>query len=222
MREFFLLLKLGWENKAYRRKLDRVEKERLGGFGWYRSLKRAVEKVYRYQNPYLLARSARRKIKLPEADLIFGETPYLTAFDLLTELGVDQADHVVECGGGTSTFSLVATTAFGANATVLEIVPGFVKKTRAVASLLGLERVQVKQTDILEEPLPEGTVYYLTGTTFSKESWQKLQRQMAQAPEGSRAISLSVALDSKAWRLDQTLTLPFSWGENTVYLQTRK
>ena len=221
MKEFFVLLKLGWENRAYRKKLSRVESERLGGFSWYRSLKRAVEMAYRYRNPYVLARSARRKIKLPESDLVFGETPFITAYDLLVELKVDHADHVVECGGGTSIFSLVATSAFGCHATVLEIVPAFVKKTREVAAHLGLERIEVKQSDILEASLPEGTVYYLTGTTFSEESWKKLQRQMAQAPEGAKAISLSVALDSKAWRLDQTLTLPFSWGENTVYLQTR-
>ena len=90
-----MLLKLGWENKAYRKQLDRVEKERLGGFSWYRSLKRAVDKAYRYRNPYVLARSARRKIKLPESDLVFGETPFLTAYDLLTELKVDHADHIV-------------------------------------------------------------------------------------------------------------------------------
>jgi hypothetical protein len=221
VKEFFMLLKLGWENRAYRKKLTKVETKRLGEFSWYRSLRRAVERAYRYKNPYLVARSARRKIKLPESDLVFGETPFITAFDLLTELGVDQADHVVECGGGTSIFSLVANCAFGCPATVLEIVPGFVKKTREITSNLGLERVTVRQADILEATLPEGTVYYLTGTTFCGESWKKLQRQMANAPVGSKAISLSVELDPKAWRLDKTLKLPYSWGENTVYLQTR-
>lgn len=221
MREFFALLKLGWENRAFRKELTRIEKEKLGDSSWYRSLKRTVEGAYWAKNPYMVARSARRKIKLPEGDLVFGETPYITAFDLLTELGVDQADHVVECGGGTSIFSLVAAAAFGCRATVLEIVPGFVKKTREIVSKMGLERVKVRQSDILKDPLPEGTVYYLTGTTFSDASWATLQRQMAQAPEGSKAISLSVELDSKAWRLDKTLKMPFSWGENTVYLQTR-
>ena len=221
MKEFFALLKLGWENRAYRKRLTSVESERLGGYSWYRSLKRAVDRAYRYKNPYMVARSARRKIKLPETDLVFGETPFLTVHDLLLELGVDQADHVVECGGGTSVFSLVANCAFGCPATVLEIVPGFVKKTREIASNLGLERVKVRQADILKDPLPEGSVYYLTGTTFSEDSWKKLQRQMAQAPVGAKAISLSVELDPKAWRLEKTLLLPYSWGENTVYIQTR-
>ena len=221
MREFFVLLKMGWENRAYLRSLRRVEVERLGGFGWYRSLRRAVERAYRYKSPYSIARAARKKVSVPEDDLIFGETPYITAYDLLTELGIDHADHVVECGGGTAIFSLVATASVGCHATVLEIVPGFVQKTREIVSFLGLERVKVKQLDILNATLPEGSLYYLTGTTFSEESWKKLQRQMAQAPVGAKAISLSVALDSKAWRLEKTLKLPFSWGENTVYLQTR-
>ena len=221
MREFFVLLSLAWENRAYRRKLAKLEKENLGQYSWYRSLTRALKRTYRWKNPFLLSRSARKKISLPKSDLVYGETPAMTAFDLLNRIGLDHADHVVECGGGTSVFSLVAVSAFGCRATVLEIVPSFVKKTREICAFLGLERVKVKQTDILEDPLPEGTLYYLTGTTFSDESWEKLQRQMAQAPVGAKAISLSTALDGKAWKNLETIKMPFSWGENTVYIQTR-
>jgi len=169
----------------------------------------------------LVSRAARKRIARPQSDLVYGETPPITAFELLTELGIDQADHVVECGGGTSVFSLVAVSAFGCRATTLEIVPAFVKKTREVASSLGLERLKVRQSDILVDPLPEGTLYYLTGTTFCEESWGKLQKQMAVAPVGAKAISLSTALDAKAWKCEKTLLLPYSWGENTVYIQTR-
>lgn len=221
MKEFISLLSLAWENRGHRKKISRLEVEKLGRFTWYRSLSRALKRTYRWKNPFVVSRAARKKLNLPETDLVYGETPVITAYDLLTQLKIDHADHVVECGGGTSIFSLVAVSAFGCQATVLEIVPGFVKKTREVASFLGLERVKVKQADILTDTIPEGTLYYLTGTTFCEESWAKLQRQMAQAPVGSKAISLSVPLDAKAWKNEETLTAPFSWGENTVYIQTR-
>lgn len=221
MKEFFSLLSLAWENRTYRRDLAKLEKEHLGKYSWYRSLVRALKRTYRWRNPFVLSRAARKKIALPTSDLVYGETPVMTAFDLLNRVGLDHADHVVECGGGTSVFSLVAVSAFGCRATVLEIVPSFVKKTREVCSFLGLERIKVKQVDILEEPLPEGTLYYLTGTTFSDESWLKLQRQLAQAPVGAKAISLSTELDTKAWKNVETIKMPFSWGENTVYIQTR-
>lgn len=221
MLEFISLLRLAWENRTYRKQLAAEEEKMLGGFAWYRGLMYTMRQTYRWKNPFLLARSARRKIDLPPTDLVYGETPPITAFQLLTKLGVDHADHVVECGGGTSVFSLVAVSALGCRATVLEIVPKFVQKTRQIATTLGLERVKVKQCDILAEPLPEGTVYYLTGTTFSEESWRKLQRRMAEAPEGATAISLTVKLDSKAWELVDSVTLPFSWGENSVYIQRR-
>lgn len=118
-------------------------------------------------------------------------------------------------------FSLVAVSAFGCRATTLEIVPGFVTKTREIVASLGLERLRVKQQNILEDGLPEGTLYYLTGTTFSEESWKALQKQLAVAPVGAKAISLSLPLDSKVWKVESQLTMPFSWGDNTVYVQTR-
>ena len=221
MKEYFQLMALAWENKKYRRRLRRLELEKLGGFTWYRGLMRVLQRTYRWRGAFALSRASRRKISLPESDLIYGETLPLTAYDLLTHIGIDHADHIVECGGGTSVFSLVAVSAFGCRATVLEIVPDFVKKTREVVARLGLNRLHVKQADMLVEPLPEGTLYYLTGTTFSDESWKTLQRQMAAAPVGATAISLSVQLDSKAWELKETLTLPYSWGENTVFIQKR-
>lgn len=221
MKEFLQLMAVGFENRAHRKKISRIEKKKLGKFTWYRGLMRVLESTYRWKSPFALSRSARRKIPLPDSDLIYGETPAITAFDLLSHIGIDHADHVVECGGGTSVFSLVAVSAFGCRATVLEIVPSFVKKTREVVAMLGLKRLLVKQSDMLAEPLPEGTLYYLTGTTFCEETWKVLQKQMATAPVGAKAISLSVQLDSKAWNLIEKLTLPFSWGENTVYIQQR-
>ena len=222
MTEVSNLLALARENRTYRKRMLGLEQDTLGQFSWYRSLMRALKKAYRWQSPFTVSRLARGRVHLPDSDLIYGEMLPLTAYQLLSSFGVDQADHVVELGGGSSVFSLVAVCAFGCRATVLEVIPGFVSRTREVVGQLGLERLTVRQQDFLQGELPEGTLYYLTGTTFSEASWEKLQRQMAGAPQGTRAVSLSASLDSKAWRVESESKLPYSWGENTVYVQVRK
>lgn len=219
--EFFSLLGVAAENAWFLRALRREERAQLGDRSWYRALDRTLRAVYRWSGPFALSRWAKRKLTLPKEDLVFGETPILTAWHMLVKLGVDQADHVVELGGGRGIFSLVAVSAFGCEATMLEIVPSFVKKTRQVAARLGLERLRVRQADILTQPLVEGTVYFLTATTFSDSSWRKLDAILAGAPDGAKAISLSIPLNRAYWRIDETVKLPFSWGENTVYFHTR-
>lgn len=221
MGELFSLFKLGLENRRHRLRVERMEREALGGYSWYRSLRRAYNKAYRWRSPIWVSKIGRADLKVPTDDLIYGETPALTAFQLLNLAGIDHADHVVELGGGAGMFSLVAVAAFGCRATMLEIVPGFVGKTREITAALGLERLKVKLQNILEGELPEGTLYYITGTTFSDESWKKLQRQLAIAPVGAKAVSLSSPLDGKTWRVESQHTLPFSWGDNSVYLQVR-
>lgn len=221
MREFFSLLGLALENRKHLKRILAEEKRVLSGKSWYRALNKALKDAYFWSNPFQLSRRAKRKLALPSKDLIYGETPILTAWHLLERLSLDQADHVVELGAGRGILSLVAALNYGCSGTALEIVPSFVRKTQSVADSLGLSKLKVKRADILQDPLPEGTVYYVTGTTFSQTSWQTLQRQLAVAPEGSRAISLSTPLDKLAWRIDEKETLPFSWGENTVYWQTR-
>lgn len=221
--EFFHLLGVAAENYRYRRALKRQERSELGGRSWYRALDRALAGAYRWSNPFALSKKAKRKLKqrLPLEDLVYGETPILTAWHILNKLAVDQADHVVELGGGRGIFSLTAVSAFGSEATMLEVVPSFVKKTRQIVAELGLERLSVQQSDILSAPLPEGTLYFVTATTFSDASWRALDRQLATASEGAKAVSLSLPLNRAYWKLESQATLPFSWGDNTVYFQTR-
>jgi protein-L-isoaspartate O-methyltransferase len=219
--EFFRLLGVAVENRRYLRALKSKERQMLGDRSWYRAIERAQGQAYRWSGPFALSKRAKRKLKLPREDLVYGETPILTAWQILNDLGVDQADHVVELGGGRGTFSLVAVSAFGCAATMLEVVPAFVSRTRRVAARLGLERLTVKQGDILSQPLQEGTVYFITATTFCDASWRTLDQKLATAPDGARAVSLSVPLNRAYWKIDRQTSLPFSWGDNTVYFQTR-
>lgn len=215
------LLGVAWENRKYRQALRREEQAKLGVRSWYRSLDRALRRQYRWSGPFTVSRWGKRKIRLPKEDLIYGETPVLTAWHILDKLGVDQADHVVELGAGRSLFSLVAVAAFGASACSIEILPAFVRRTRRIAELLGLERLTVRQGDVLSAPLEEGTVYFVTATTFSDSSWRALDQRLAEAPAGTKAISLSAPLNRAYWKIEGKERLPFSWGENTVYFQTR-
>lgn len=223
MFEFFRLLGVAAENYRFLRALKKEEREQLGDRSWYRALDRELRRSYRWSDPFRLSKAAKRQLRqrLPIEDLVYGETPILTAWHIMHKLGIDQADHVVELGGGRGLFSLVAVSAFGCEATMLEVVPAFVKKTRQLASRLGLDRLRVKQADILSATLPEGTLYFITATTFSEASWLALEQQMISAPGGSKAVSLSAPLSGAYWKVEESAKLPFSWGENTVYFQTR-
>lgn len=222
VRQFLGLLSVAWENRKYRQALRRQEQELLGDRLWYRGLDRALSRGYRWSGPFTVSRWGKGRVQRPKEDLIYGETPIITAWHILEELGVDQADHVVELGAGRSLFSLVAVAAFGASASSIEIVPAFVRRTRKIADSLGLERLSLQHGDILTRPLEEASLYFVTATTFSASSWRSLDQRLAEAPAGSRAVSLSVPLNRAYWKVDKKAQFPFSWGENTVYFQTRR
>ncbi len=213
---------VAWENRKYRQDLRRQEQSQLGQRSWYRALDRALSQQYRWLGPFSVSKWAKRKLTLPREDLVYGETPILTAWHLLEKLGVDQADHVVELGAGRSLFSLVAVSAFGSTATSVEVVSTFVQRTRQLANQLGLERLHAREGDILKLPLVEGTVYFVTATTFSASSWLALNQRLSEAPNGAKAVSLSAPLNRAYWKVEAQERYPFSWGENTVYFQTRR
>jgi hypothetical protein len=222
VRDLLDLLRVAAENRRYLRALHQEEQRQLGQRSWYRALDRGLRDAYRWSDPFSLSRRAKRRLALPKADLVYGETPLLTAWHMLSRLGVDQVDHVVELGAGRATFSLVAVSAFGCRASALEVVPAFVQKTRELAARLGLDGLQARTADILATPLPQGSVYFLTPTTFTDDSWRQLSQRLREAPEGARAISLSVPLPEPHWKLEERTSLPFSWGENNVFFQVRQ
>ncbi len=222
MKPWLQFLSTARENQRYLKALRVKERELLSSYSWYRALDASLASAYRWRNPFLIARRARRKMKRPDCDLIYGETPILTAWRLLQKTGAHQADQVVELGGGRGVLSLVAGSAFGCSATVLELVPEFVSRGKRICASLGLSRVRFLEADMLDRRLPEGSIYYLTATTLSDESWRDLQRRLAEAPAGARALTLSRPLSDLVWSTSEVWTEEFSWGPNTVYLQVRK
>lgn len=215
------LLKVAWDNAHYRRQLEKEEVKAFRDQSWYRILSRELKKAYRWSNPFSLSRQGRRHLNLPAEDLIFGEITPSTAWLLLKQLGIDQADHVVELGAGRALFSLTAALAYGCQASALEIIPTFTLRTNQIAINLGLKKLTAYTANVLIDPLPSGSVYYLSATTFRATSWRTLNSKLQNVDPGTRAISLSQPLELKYWTIEEELKLPFSWGITTVYLQQR-
>lgn len=221
MKEWLSLLKVWLDNYLYRKELAKSDRKRLGNMSWYRVLEKELKKAYRFSGPFAISRRAREQARLPLEDLTYGETPLGTAWDILKELDIDQADHIVELGAGRAILSLVAATAFGCKATPLEIIPAFTSRTQKIAIRLGLIQLQAKAFNLLSDKLPEGSVYYWTATTFRPDSWAYIEKALASCYPETRVVSLSKPLDTKLWLVELKKTMYFSWGEATVYFQKR-
>lgn len=206
----------------YNARLSLQEARELGSCAWWWRLRLAMRLAYLFQNPFRLSRREGRSTELPADDLIYGETPILTAWSILRELAAGPEDRVVDLGSGRGQTVFVAALAFGCRGLGLEVLPSFIERSRAIARSLSLDSVEFRQADVRSEDLPEASIYFLAPTTLTESSWSALKRMMLRAPEGARAVSITSPLPELGWETLDVRKRPYSWGLSTTYLQRRK
>ena len=195
---------------------------RLGYALWLESLRGPARRPGQYYAEFVLANSAVAVSTLTLAsgwtadDFVYGETPLGTAHQLLQwgELGPGQRFCEIGCGRGV--VGLVAHLVFGAQVVGFEKVPALADKARWLTRALGVEQHVLIHED---GPYPSADLYFLTPTTWSEQNWQRVQDGLASAPSGSRALVLSQPLPG--WTVLAQKSLPYSWGWNQTYLQTK-
>lgn len=221
--EYLDLLVTGMENLAFRTGILAREATRFGWKRWWWRLRLAMALHWQLLDPVLVSRGEGAQAGLSEDDLVYGETPPLTAHHLLVELQAGPEDIVVDLGCGRGHLLFVAALAFGARGVGVDALPTFISKGNRMARSLALEeRLEFRQGDFRTQPLPRGTVYFLSGTALPPDSWRLAARRLGDAPPGSRTASLSSPLPATEWETWKVERLPFSWGEARVYYQRRR
>jgi hypothetical protein len=150
---------------------------------------------------------------LGREDLIYGETPLGTAYQLLNWGQLQLGQRFCEIGCGRGVTSLVARLVFGAQVTSYEAVERRADKARWLSRALDAGLEVVTQSG---GPYVEADLYYLTPTTWSEANWNTVQQALEVAPSGSRALVLTQPL--KDWNLLEKRLLPYSWGWSQTYL----
>jgi len=207
---------VGFENLGHRSWLACRDASRLGRHSWYWRLGYALW-LESLRGP---AHRTVRKYALPEGlrseDLIYGETPIGTAFDLLAWAGMKPGQRFCEVGCGRGVTSLVATLVFGAQSIGHEAVPALADKARWLTRAL-----QCPGTIVTGHcgPYASAELYYLTATTWSADNLQRIQQDLAQAPAGARALVLSQPLPQ--WQTLEERKFPYSWGWCRTFLMVR-
>ena len=154
--------------------------------------------------------------ELEREDLIYGETPLWTAYQLLRWGGLQSSQTFCEIGCGRGVTSLLARLVFGARSCGYEALPELADKARWLARALELEVDFVTQST---GPYPAADLYYLTPTTWSSSNWESVQRGLEQAPTGCQALLLTQPLPD--WKLIEKRSMPYSWGWSQTYLMIK-
>lgn len=158
-------------------------------------------------------------IDLPQKNLTYGETPWISIYKILKEIEIKQNDIFYDLGSGNGRVVFFVNIYFKIKSIGIELIPTFVKYSREIAEELNLKNVFFIEDNWLEQDISNGTIFFITGTCYDDfilfKSQEKIKKELK---KGSIIISLSNPLYCESLKLLNTKKLPFSWGKSTVYI----
>lgn len=166
--------------------------------------------------PWLFIKNNMRE-KSP--DLIYGETPFFTAKEILEWAKVTSSDCFLDLGSGRGHIVFIAATLFGMQSEGIEIVGGLTRIAKIIANKLHINNVTFHHGNFIECDFSKHTVIYLAGTTFGSKTSDSIIKKIDSLPKGAKIISLSKPVGGKSLRLLDNRMFHFSWGKAKVYLE---
>jgi SAM-dependent methyltransferase len=162
------------------------------------------------------------KSKKDIAELVYGETPYITFKRVLADLQISEHTVFYDLGCGQGKLVFYVALVHGVSAYGIDIIPTFIKKAKILAAKYGIFNADFSKTDLFETDLTEATIVYVTWTCFLPPTRAKLIEKLVQelAPK-TVVITTSEPIKDHRFILLKKHFLPFSWGKGSVYVQER-
>lgn len=176
---------------------------------------------YMFPGPWILARLDKGKVKVPDEDLIYGETPFITVKKMLEWAGINKNDIFYDLGSGTGKVVLFVNIYFGINAVGIEILPSMVRLSKILKDKLKLKEVRFINGNFLEVDLRESSIVYVAGTAFCDSTIKQITEKFQELKKGTKIITLSYHIKAPYLRLIKEHRFYFSWGKSHVYLHER-
>ncbi len=148
-------------------------------------------------------------------ELIYGETPLLTALRLFRRAGVGRGSRVVDIGAGRGR-ALLAARWLGAAARGVELLADHVA---SVAGQLRPAGITLTVGDATREELGDATHVYAAWTALSPETKARLVERFRMCRPGTRFLTVSRPIEGAGFITLASYRMLYTWGFESVWLQ---
>ncbi|PTL81449.1 methyltransferase [Vitiosangium sp. GDMCC 1.1324] len=148
-------------------------------------------------------------------ELIYGETPLLTALRLFRRAGVGRGSRVVDVGAGRGR-ALLAARRLGAEARGVELL---VDHVASVAGQLRPAGITLTVGDATREDLGDATHVFANWTALSPETKARLTERFRACRPGTRFVAVTRPIEGTDFATLGRYRMLFTWGFESVWLQ---
>lgn len=180
-----------------------------------------LKRHYQFSSQFKVSRQEAKNLPVPERELTYGESPWLTIERICQVLEVTKDDVFYDLGCGTGKVAFFVNATYDIQTVGVEIIPTFIRNAKEIVRELRLKKLEFHEANIFDIDWSPATIIYIAGTCFDDETIDRITRKLEQTHIGTRIVTVSYPL--RASYLEQILqqTLLYSWGAGTVYLHYR-
>lgn len=212
-------------NPFYNLWLILLESVVLGRYSWWWHLRVGLLLFYLHDSPYRVIRREALQMPIRIENLIYGETPVLTAKKVLERLSPSADDILIDLGCGRGQVVFAAHYLFGVEAIGIDIIPTFIRRASRLSRWMGISQkvrfIRENLAWIPDELLQRATILYLAGTTFDDEQMQRIGVRLEGARPGAKLITLSEEFHSPLYKIVGSDSFQFTWGRSEVYFHQK-
>ena len=201
-------------------------RRRFYGNPLFKKTDKALQKLYRFKNPYLISKKFMQK-KGEDSVHTYGETP-LSVFNTLFNLcHLQKEDRFLDLGAGRGRGVFFASTFFGCTAMGVDFVPDFYDKAESLAKTLDNPPLFYLE-DMLSFDLSKANVIYFYALCMDEAPFLAMISRLESLEKGTRVITVSFPLSDyleknlkknlEKCSLIASATVSYPWGQTTVYV----
>lgn len=168
------------------------------------------------------ARLDLKKLNLTSRDLIYGETPYFSIKKIIQEVRPGgEEDLFVDLGSGIGKVVFFVALNFGLPAMGIEINPALYRASLEIKDKLKIKKAVFVGGNVLEEEFPEGSIFYVHGTSWSEEVYQKLTQKFEEIKPGALVLSVTHPLTAPFLKLVKKIKIDLNWSREPLFIYQR-
>lgn len=220
LRNFFQTLKVSLDVFLFEYREQRKVKKIFYKDLTFRNLDQSLRSVYRYRNPYRIAK------KFWNAD-VYGETP-LTSLEIIgIRASLLPSDRFIDLGSGRGRGVFFMRYRFGSTSIGIEKVPSFVHTASFLQKNKGIDGVEFIRADLkiwnksLDVLLSTKSVFYLAWSCFDEALISSLEEKLEECAVFSKIVTISCPIESVKLKVVDTFSVPFVWGDAEVFIHER-
>ncbi|MDR3624445.1 MAG: methyltransferase domain-containing protein [Chlamydiales bacterium] len=184
----------------------------------------ALKLYYFFDSPFKVSKTFLQAIGEEEL-YTYGETPLTTLEQIIKEMKIEPDSLFLDLGSATGRTSFWIHCFTGAKVLGIEHNPRFVNNAKRIKERFHLSDVQFRRDDIRNADFSAVKGVYLYGTCFEEPFLKILGEKLENLPPGASIATVSYPIDNYTrkpiFEVVKELTLPFSWGRASVYIQKR-